>query len=133
PGKFRTCCCCSRCIAEFPLPMKRIVSLPKCSAKKNVDSLRRWFGQQVRNGPSADVINARVVDAFALYLDEHRRGEVTAVEGAEHHCKVGTLAVPGRLEIRAERDLGGPLRAADLDGPAPARGRFKTHHVQLHP
>ena len=55
--------------------------------------------QQRRERAAADVVDARIADAVAHDLDQHRRVELGAIEHAEHHGEVGALRVPGRVDI----------------------------------
>ena len=72
-------------------------------------------------GAAADIVDARIDDAVAHDLDQHRRVELPAVELAEHHREVGALRIPGGLEIRAELDLRRAVMAADRELPAAVR------------
>src|SRR5262249_28448472 len=78
---------------------------------------------QAREGAAADVVDARIDDAFALDLDEHRRRQIGAIEFAHGEGEVGALGLPGGEEFRSELDLRRPHRSANRDAPAPPVGR----------
>src|SRR5260221_145396 len=110
--------------------MKRIASPPKsCGSRRSVEtSPLRWrFGEQFWHRAAADIIDARVVDALAVNLDQYARGQIAAIIRAEHHREVGALTVPGCLEFRTQRDFCRTLRAANFDRPTSAGGRLEMH------
>src|SRR6266567_8152439 len=85
--------------------------------------LRRRDRQQARDAAAADVVDAREHHVVALDLHHDRRGQALAVELAERHGEVGGMAVPADGEIRTERDLRRPLRAAYRNLPLAPLGR----------
>src|SRR5579862_5023395 len=88
---------------------------------------------EARDGAAANVVHAGIDDAFALDLDQHRLGELAAIELAQAHGEVGAFGVPGNAELRSELDLCGPLRTADGDAPAPLVRRCFHRFGQFRP
>ena len=80
--------------------------------------------QQRRDRTAADVVDARIDDTVAHDLEQHRRVELGAVEFAEHHGEVRAFGIPGRGELRPERDGDRRMRAADRHRPGSAGRLF---------
>ena len=79
------------------------------------------LGQQGRDRPSADVVDARVDHAVAYDLGQQRGIEFGAVKLPQHHREVGTRRIPAGFEIGAEFNLWRAVRPADGNLP-PAAG-----------
>src|SRR5947209_20453580 len=85
--------------------------------------LWRWDREQACDRAPADVVDAGIDHALALDFNERRGPQVGAIKFAEREREIRALGIPGDHELRTELDLGGPVRTADRDPPAPADGR----------
>src|SRR5947209_7394739 len=59
-------------------------------------------GQQGRDGPPADVVDAGISDAITHDVDQQRSVEPRAVEFSKHHREVDPRWVPRGFEIGTE-------------------------------
>src|SRR5438552_8510078 len=91
----------------------------------------RRQGENARDRPLADIVDAGIDDAFAFDLDQDRRLEVGAIELPEHEGEIGALGLPIGNEVGPELDGGRHVGTAYGDPPGAAHGRYLMTGLEL--